>query len=233
MYISKHLVLQDINLEIEKIWNDFSHFPECRYTPLTFELPQDKDGEVASNSVIFLGINPSFNEKDKSNDFHLHSNYEPGKRVDCAPVKYDYDTDDIPYFNAFRYVMRELRDKYGINKPWGHLDLTFFRETNQKIAEKYYYNQDEAVNSFIWRQIALSLKILKQINPSIVVVTNAFACKVISNFTDIEATFDKNRCTYQLFGKPLLKASMLSGGRALDVGSRERLIWHISQVLQE
>lgn len=233
MYISKLQILQDINLEIEKIWDDFSHFPECRFTPLTFELPQDNNGEIALGSVLFLGINPSFNEKDKNNGFYFYSNYEPGKRVDCAPIKYDYDTYDMPYFNAFRDVMRELRDKYGINKPWGHVDLTFFRETNQKIAENYYYNQDESVNSFIWRQVELSLKILRQINPSIVVVTNAFACKVLSNFNKIETTFNKDECAYRLFDKPLLKASMLSGGRAMDVGSRERLIWHIAQILSK
>lgn len=233
MYFSKHKIYQEINLELEKIWDDFLDFPECQFTPLTFELPQDINGNLIKDTIMFIGINPSFDTKNKNHPFFQYSNYKPGKRVDCASINFDYDTDDIPYFNAFRLIMRDLRDKYEIENAWGHIDLTFFRETNQKIVEKYFYNQDQSINSFIWRQVELALGILKHINPALIVVTNAFACKVLSTFNlgNLEKTFDKETCTYTLFDSTLLKASMLSGSRAMDVGSRERLIWHISQVL--
>ena len=59
------------------------------------------------------------------------------------------------------------------------------------------------------------------------------------NFQSIEFTFDNNLGTYRIVNHPNLNdtpiffTSMLTGQRALDLGSYERLVWHIGFVLDE
>ena len=54
----------------------------------------------------------------------------------------------------------------------------------------------------------------------------------------IKFEFDKTIGTYvvnepkELKGTKIFFTSMLSGQRALDLGTRERLVWHIAEVLK-
>ena len=50
---------------------------------------------------------------------------------------------------------------------------------------------------------------------------------------DYEFIFDDKIGTYRWEGKPVFFSSMLSGQRALDKGSLERLQWHVKRTLQE
>ena len=230
--MSKHPEFVKQYPKIIKIWDKYQHIEHTKYTPLLYDAPQDENGNYIEGAIIFVGINPGFAEKDKANEvFHFSKN----RIVNYAGIKYDLDTSDWAYFKAFRNVMSELKNKYENTNDWGHIDLSFFRETNQKRAEEYYYNKDPNVHGFIWDQLAISIELLKAIKPSVIVVCNAFACKLISNWYKggLESTYNLKTGLYSMEGIPLLKAAMLSGQRAMDIGSRERLIWHISRVLKE
>lgn len=86
--------------------------------------------------------------------------------------------------------------------PWIHLDLFYVRETNQKNMERLC--EDTMGSEFVWVQFAITKDIIEQAKPCMLVVNNSF-----------------------LEGTPVFFSSMLTRQRALDLGSLERLEWHI------
>lgn len=86
--------------------------------------------------------------------------------------------------------------------PWTHLDLFYVRETNQKNMERLC--EDTVGSEFAREQFAITKDIIEQAKPCMLVVNNSF-----------------------LEGTPVFFSSMLTGQRALDLGSLERLEWHI------
>ncbi len=188
--------------------------------------------ELKKNALLFIGLNPSFSiiglkqilkdEKQYSdilNDLDSYFNFntfEDGK-VEVfksigllAKAKY-------PYFKKFAEISKEL------NIEWEHIDLLFERETNQKVIEK-------KINDYFYQeQIKLSIELISIIEPKIIVIENAFASKVLKNA--LELKWNENLGTYLTkTDKPVFLSSMLTGQRALDIGSYERLIWHLKLI---
>ena len=99
---------------------------------------------------------------------------------------------------------------------------------------------------FIIEQLKISRKIISQSNPKIIVVSNTKARNYLKNesnkiFIGFEFEPDEdlgtdviiNNENSKLNGVPVFFTSMLTGQRALDNGSYERLIWHINYVLNK
>jgi len=123
-----------------------------------------------------------------------------------------------------------------------------FRETDQKFIESFLYKENQGVQ-FIMDQIELAKRRIEHIQPKIIVVSNALARKFMGKdrfssndkehnvWMDFKFKFDEEKGTDKIIGSPPLPnthvffTSMLTGQRALDNGSRERLIWHINQLL--
>lgn len=188
------------------------------------------DTEISKPNVLFVGINPSFDKK-------------------IATISDTYKKDQvekIQYFKAFHNVENKLKSIYDRDITWTHLDLCVFRETAQSIISdeilKYQFGAD-----FIMKQLAISNKILHQIQPQLIVVSNTLARKFLGFeskknkdlWLAYKFEFDYEIGTYRiktpglLFDTPIFFTSMLSGQRALDVGSQERLVWHINEVLKK
>jgi len=162
------------------------------------------------NALLYIGINPS-KVKDLVRKYSVI--YENG--IFWAEEKFKYE---YPFYQHFN----ELSN----NMNWSHLDLFFICEKNQKIIE-------ENTNSkFLIEQFNISKEIIKNISPKIIVVGNAFASRYIQG--NFKCVFDKNLGTYRIdeFNNiPIFFSGILTGSRALDVGSRERLKWHINFVM--
>ena len=184
---------------------------------------------VQHDTILFIGLNPSYRKNDQ--DFK-ESFWDPGQSC----------TDR--YFKPFVKI-----SQYCDNTPWSHLDLLPIRETNQKEFEKL----EKHHLNFIWENLMISKEILEAHKPRVIVVTNTLARKYLGKDRWIDKK-GKERdiwLGYQ-FGKmeedgtfrilnedsnlknvPVFFSSMLSGQRALDKGSFERLKWHIDKVLKE
>lgn len=189
---------------------------------------------VLNNSMMFIGVNPSFTKKSIIN--------EENKIIEYYPIQ-DRDIKDLPYFEKFK----EISD-YCNSIPYSHLDLLFFRETNQNVVKGLCKN---AV-PFIEEQLSITFEIIEKANPRIIVVANSLATeffgklkrKHMPRFTkiwrgfdlDFEKDFDSKLGTYKVLigGKsiPVIFSGMLSGQRALDIGSLERLKWQIKRILE-
>jgi len=163
------------------------------------------------NAILFIGINPS-NVK----NIHKYSIYkEDGIYWGREEFKKEHN-----FYQHF--------DELSCGMKWSHLDLYFTLETKQEKLEKM------LGNTFLLEQYNISEEIIHIIQPKIIVVGNAYASRLIRNGYCCE--FDKDIGTYRIknFNNiPIFFSGIFTGSRALDVGSRERLIWHIGFVKEK
>jgi hypothetical protein len=115
---------------------------------------------------------------------------------------------------------------------WSHLDLLMIRETKQAKVKKIY----ETERRYILTQLGIAKKSILESKPRVIVVCNAFACSLFERHL-FKLRFDDAIGTYvvsskSLRGTPVFFSGMLSGQRALDLGSLRRLKWHIKKIVQ-
>lgn len=189
--------------ELVSIWNIY---PQPDFAGHGYAIEQI----LYQDTVLFIGMNPSYNrDTDKKN---IYFN------------KYDH-----PYFSVSIEMARSLGVRYA------HHDLLFVRHTNQMEVKKAFGNRE--YKEFFASQLDLSKRIIEQSKPSVIVVINAEASRVfkdIFKMTSQQINPDTGAYYVNLNGidVPVLFSGMLTGQRALDLGSRERLEWHIGVLLK-
>lgn len=162
--------------------------------------------EIRTNALLFIGINPSM-YGEVGRIFYQNSHGEIHK-----------------YFKKFIDVSEDT----GI--PWSHIDLLFLRETDQKIVKQLLF--DKIGQDFFLKQLSISKEIIELAKPRIIVINNTLARDIFQ----FKTVFDEQIGTQRIIdntaleGTPVFFTSMLTGQRALDLGSYERLKWHIKQV---
>ena len=207
-----------VKKEIDKLWAANAHI---EYANRGYRLQVS----LKPNSLLFVGINPSYSEKDTSTDSCYSFDEESGKIH--------------KYFNKFQDISRK------VNIQWAHIDLLFLRETDQKNVGKIIDDHPD----FVYKQLMISKEIIENLQPKIIVTNNTLARRLLgfdkfekngkseNEWINFEFKFDDSigthRITYneKLENTPIFFTSMLTGQRALDNGSYERLVWHIKFVL--
>ena len=172
-----------------------------------------------TNSLLFIGINPSNSKKNTEKYFYTNGN-----------------KDTHPYFKKFI----EISEK--VNLKWSHLDLLFVRETNQSYVKELVYHKEKVISDFFWEQLLISKEMIEMVQPKIIVVNNSLARDLLGfehgeYWLGYKFKFDESLGTHYintpdspLFKTPVFFTSMLTGQRALDNGSFRRLVWHIDMV---
>lgn len=202
-------IKKDFGNLVEGIWQD-KKFDSIEIKERGFAV-QDN---IEHNALMFIGINPSY-----------------GGVPDC--VFYENSHGEIhKYFKKFK----EISLKVGIN--WTHLDLLFVRETSQNVVK--ISDRSKIGHDFIDEQLKVSKKIIELSKPLILVVNNTYARDLLISdsfsTSKYEFEFDEVLGTERivnheiLSGTPVFFTSMLTGQRALDLGSYRRLVWHIIHV---
>ena len=164
--------------------------------------------DILINALLFIGINPSM-YGNVGKVFYQNSHGETHK-----------------YFKKFIDVSKD------VDIPWSHIDLLFLRETDQKIVK--HLLRDSIGYEFFRKQLAISNEIIELAQPKIIVINNTLA----RDFFQFKTVFDEQIGTQRIIdntaldGTPVFFTSMLTGQRALDLGSYERLKWHIRKVNQ-
>ncbi|MGG5577909.1 hypothetical protein ACPDHL_11305 [Myroides sp. C15-4] len=193
---------------------------------ITFQYDEDeKDADL-----LFLGMNPSFIN---------------GVIDGILPWTRQY-SETLSYFKPFFTIEEELKSQYNMDINWTHYDLFVFRETKQANIEKLFMNNEEG-RVFLFQQLEILKERLLRTKPKVIVASNALirtflglnrhqVAVWLGNW--IKTEFDKTIGTHvvsepaELKGTKIFFTSMLSGQRALDLGTRERLVWHIAEVLK-
>lgn len=224
-----------IEKPINEIWG--------RYKEI-ISIPPLAVSDVPENGMIFIGVNPSLKKEDR-----LKLEKVKDKKMIFYTLPNNSTNDIHPYFNKFIKIHEE------IGLPWGHIDLLYIRETKQsKINEMI---KDEKGIQFIYEQTRITRtvidEIIKKANPKVFVINNTLARGLLGRYETKNGIFPNNvpenqthwinylfewndeYGTFFLKGTniPFFFTSMLTGQRALDNGSFERLIWHINYVLKK
>jgi hypothetical protein len=196
--------------------------------------------QLKRRAILFVSLNPSFNEKWlKTIIEDIPNSGEPAQYFlwDNLNAFLNHASDieqtarrKYPFFTQFNRIAAQAECEAE------HIDLYFYRETDQKkfkelVADAKYWD-------FWRRQLELAKQLMTDLNPRVVVVPNAYASQVfMDQFEVFPKTIDPDVNTgyhhILLDGRkvPLFLCSMLSGQRALDVFSRQRLSWHIRKAL--
>jgi hypothetical protein len=214
---------------VEKTLNDLWR----KYKGETFcELPPLYPKEIKENAIVFIGINPSISEKDKQEILN--------KKGD---VDHFYDLHGghktHPCFKKFI----DISEKTGLD--WTHLDILYIRETQQSSVGDL-LKKPEGLD-FINQQAILTKSIidqlLKQDSKTIFVVNNTLARRLLGKnisadkkqnvWMGYDFEWNEDFGTHAINGNPFFFTSMLTGQRALDNGSFERLVWQINRVKKQ
>jgi len=204
------------------------------YAPLFY-------GNFIKNSILFVGCNPSFNQRVFARILR-GTKYE-GINLKWRNISRDLEGVDkcisiekyaiekyVSYFGPLKNIANET------NIPFQHADLFLYRQTSQKEFKKLIFEKGK-MNKFGLDQIDIFKKVIKASQPKIIVVVNAFASDIIRDeFIKLITDFDRKRGFHwlSLDNKrkiPIFFSSMITGQRALDKYSLERLKWHIGQAV--
>lgn len=213
--------MEKIKTQYQEIFNKFENSSFAELVKRGFCFQYDK--EITNPDVLFVGINPSYTDNSIIHTFYTKE-----------------EVKEISYFKAFEKLANatEIEDL-----SWTHLDLLVCRETKQANINEVLLKTKEGID-FVYQQLLVSKQLLEQINPKIMVVSNTMARRLLgkektknaNKWLDYNFEFDKKIGTNiitegKLQGTPVFFSSMLSGQRALDNGSKERMIWQIGRTL--
>ncbi|MDM1512622.1 hypothetical protein [Myroides odoratimimus] len=227
---------EELIQEYRKIKSQYSSadsFQELLNNGFAFQYDEDE----AECELLFLGMNPSSG----------HIQEEEIAIWDRAM------TESKDYFKPFFSIQDSLRKTYDKEVKWTHFDLFVFRKTKQSFI-KNTLMRNEVSREFLFKQLEIIKSRLLKAKPKVIVASNALIRTFLGmdKMKDkktglyvgvwlggwIKFEFDKKIGTYiitepiELKGTIIFFTSMLSGQRALDLGTRERLTWHIAQVLK-
>jgi len=227
--------LNELNAELERMWNDVVQSDSQKYAPVLFNLPKPR-------GIVFVGLNPSFSDEGWKTNLKntRHRDIDPRTFFSwprALEFKADlaHELDRLAHSHyAFFEQHRKLSDH--LNLHWEHIDLFAYRETNQSTAKDKFLkpSKDYQLNELGEKQYRLFEKMLELAKPRVVVVANALASHIYSQYRT--PRFDNAKgCYTDKIGSndvPVFFSGMLTGQRALDVFSRERLFWHIKMVAE-
>jgi len=189
---------------------------------------------LREDCIVFVGINPS-----EAEDFPLGSadeldDLEVAQRVlehERRCLGLELGASCYPYYAPFSKLAPH---------GWSHIDLFPVREKKQE-AFKAALRLDERGS---WHPLArewfeLSLNLLAALRPRVVVVVNAFASELLHDELpdrwglewDPSRGWHHARLSHATV--PFFFSGMLTGARALDRYSKQRLRWHIDRAFRE
>lgn len=228
---------KEINSKIITLWNKYFQNDTDVYVPMFYD-------DFKQGGLLFVGMNPSFSERGFKTilkgteyekidpvSFFKWSNIssKPELINDCINVE------NYSYANYSQYFGRPVEIAKKVGLDWQHIDLFLYKETSQTSFTNRIMNGGK-LNQFGLDQIALFEEVLLAIEPKCIVVANASGSELLREHIKNDLLWDKER-GFHWFTKggrkiPMLFSSMLSGQRALDRWSYERLKWHIGKAVK-
>ncbi|KAA0894213.1 hypothetical protein [Oryzomonas rubra] len=225
--------IDQINAELMEIWDNSFEPNSGAFLPMQYMEPK-------KGALVFVGLNPSFSAKGMGSlQRKITGPNFDNKTFFSWPSPLDFDIelaqnlevlarDNYSFFEPHRTLARVL------NLQWEHFDLFAYRETQQEKTKKQILVSTDNVklNAFGQRQFDVFNTLLQLAQPAAVVVINALASQIYLNQRKTIFISEKGHyqdCTNEP-GFPVFFSGMITGARALDRYSRERLYWQIGKV---
>lgn len=230
-------IVDNINQQILELWTDTFNGNDHVRLPMIYP-------EMSKGALLFVGLNPSFGEKWSFVKGEGFENFEPNqffiwRKLSTADIEKAKRIEKLARAE-YSFFKKPLEIADHVGQKMEHIDLFFYRETDQKAFHEIIYANHQ-LNEFGRKQLELSSCLIDGLEPRAIVVINAFASHMLGDHDGelnarFDSKFDEELGTYTISvnGRriPCFLASMLSGQRAMDVFSYERLKWHVKQCLQ-
>lgn len=228
----------DLINKYQKIWDKYSDTGINEPTKVEDSNLLDRgfgfqfDEDINNPDVLFIGINPAY-------------------RIDRPVLKQSYTkpANKPGYFRPFHKMEEDFKTDYKREISWSHLDLLAIRETQQSYVDNYLFKSEVGVD-FVMEQLAVAKEIIAHLKPKVIVASNTLARELLGRnkkvladgravgvWMDYQFEFDQTLGTDKVIsedslnGTPVFFTAMLSGQKALDRGTFQRLVWHIDSVL--
>lgn len=227
--------VDEINLALKDLWTKRFNGNSMVYAPMQYTVPQQR-------SLVFVGMNPSFSEKGWREILWRSQKPKLDPRSFFQwPTPRDFDIGLAYELEAlalkhYRFFAHHRALSKALKLSWAHLDLFAYRETDQLKVRKEVLTVDQNIKMtpFGEAQFALFEDLLKLAHPLAVIVVNALASRIYRHMRS--PRFDTSAGYYRdSFDEaqpfPVFFSGMLTGARALDRFSRDRLFWQIASAL--
>jgi hypothetical protein len=230
------LINEKINSKIFALWKKRFAASDKVYAPIFYD-------DFKTGGILFVGMNPSFNPRGISKMMHgtEFNEMEPATFYSWSTAMSDpahIDTsirfgrlvhEEYAFFKRMHEIAKECGTYFQ------HIDLFVYRMTKQSEFLRLVRDKRRVLNELGSDQLDIFLEALNEIHPAVIVVSNAGSCGIVREYFKDKLSFDEDSGFHWLdldSGKvPIFFSSMLSGQRALDTGSYERLKWHIKQAV--
>jgi hypothetical protein len=170
-----------INKKLVAIWEDEFTDNDDVLVPIFYP-------KLARNSMLFVGMNPSFNEN-RMRSLLMYANYpdlevgsyfkwrnrkefDPKVSIKLSEVAQQ----EHPFFKRFGAISEYI----GNDIKWEHVDLFHYRLTKQSEFKKIIFSNEPQLklNCFGRKQFEVFIEMLKAINPKVIIVANALASRI-------------------------------------------------------
>jgi precorrin-6B methylase 1 len=199
-------------------------------------------GQVAEAGIVFVGLNPSFSIEGWKQVLSQVDACQIERLFEYPSLKKNIDLEKIleyeerahcsyPFFAQHSALAERLKLK------WNHFDIFACRERDQARVRACVVASENGweLTGFGNAQFEIFESLLALARPRLVVVVNALAAHIYKHRRNIHFDTDTGAyadCTAEA-QFPVLLSGMLTGARALDIYSRERLFWHAERLLSE
>lgn len=229
--------IEEINNNLKDLWA--LHFKSTQkvYSPIQYQNPPH-------NALVFVGLNPSFSSKGwvsilKRSDL---KDLKPEEFFEWPTpnnfdIKVAHELESLalnhyPFFAPHRALAE------AIQMPWVHFDLFAYRETKQEKVRPLILEDKNGIklSQFGRDQFDIFQELLILARPAAVIVINALASQIYFEIRKpvFEPTLGYYRDKFFLQDQvPVFFSGMLTGGRALDRFSRDRLFWQVAHALKK
>lgn len=224
--------VEQYNKEMRDLWASTINRSEW---PTGFErLWPMQHADMHEGRVVFIGMNPSHNADDSADTDFLRiadsNELRDTGRVDQVVAR------DVRVMGLGTSAQHRYFAKFGElvgHEPWHHVDLYAVRHTEQDTLV-------EAINRsscpFFDAQADAAERLVTDLHPRLVIVANARASHILRMRlkSRLEWTPEEgiHLCSQAGSSVPWMFTGMLTGQRALDTHSFERLQWHVARTMK-
>jgi hypothetical protein len=238
---------EQYNRAIWQLWlKTYRTVPKGWLNRIPMFYPEFKGKECGKNPyVLFVGSNPSYderylkkirktlNERTSLAKIFKYSENREKQWIEVAEKAIPMQADALQghrYYTAIRKFSNTDESLHcGKNYSWDATDILAIRCTKEQKVKNILTPDFELKQLSLWR------KLVRRLDPDLIVVTSAYARDILQSRTQgSKKIFLVNGHPYQqLFNRyPTLFMGMLSGQRSLDIGSRELWKWYIPRFLK-
>jgi hypothetical protein len=228
-----------VNAALRELWREWLESTE--WPSALLELWPVQYPNMLKRIPLFVGINPSYaSRRDPfatlagTSDLTLA---EPNERLiegwqraigipDGKVYQYFAKFDDVVKGLIPGAAASNVGSSYRLN--WNHIDVLAVRWAKQAELKGALGidGLGRFQSRFVRRQLEIAVSLLDALEPVAVVVVNALASRILKTNVD-HLRWDEPSGCYRRASVPWIFGGMLTGQRAMDNHSVERLAWHL------